>query len=126
VPKPVIVQHPAPQQPFLPSLSSNPTLGVVLTPLLLPPLTPVPPGGATVPAQSTAKREEKAKKEASQSAYVTRPAGESVPGWFYPAVGGLTLVSLLLLAGGVRPRPKRAPAYAFVRETPEFRKRHVR
>jgi hypothetical protein len=132
----VVHHHPAPppapvhhtvvqQQPFIENPSNNPTLGVLITPLLVPPLTPVPPGGATVPAQSTARREEKAKKQASQSAYVTRPAGESAPDWFYPAVGVLTLASLLLIAGGVRPRPRRVPAYAVVRETPYPRNRHV-
>jgi len=125
-PAPKPVHHPVQQPPFINPATSNPTISPVITPVLLPPLTPVPPGGATVPANSTAKREEKAKKQASQSAYVTRPAGESVPGWFYPAAGILTLASLLLIAGGVRPGPKRAPAYAVVRETLDPRERHAR
>jgi hypothetical protein len=97
---------------------------VTVTPPIPAPITPVPPGGATAPAQSTAKREEKARKEASQSAYVIRPAGESFEDWFYPAVGGMTVLSLLLIAGGVRPGPKRAPAYARVEDEYEWRRRN--
>ncbi|HUA47170.1 MAG TPA: hypothetical protein VMA77_18185, partial [Solirubrobacteraceae bacterium] len=53
---------------------SNPGLPVLVPPLIPPALTPVPPGGATVSAQATARREERQRKHASQSAYVTRPA----------------------------------------------------
>lgn len=116
-------QQPQPQ-PFIAPASSISSVGAAVVPPIPPPLTPVPPGGATAPAQSTAKREEKAKKEASQSAYVTRPAGESADGWFYPAVGLMTVASLLLIAGGVRPGARRAPAYAELRVTrPQSRRR---
>jgi hypothetical protein len=113
---------PSTPPPYVPQTSSTAGLGVTVTPPIPAPITPVPPGGATAPAQSTAKREEKARKEASQSAYVIRPAGESFEDWFYPAVGGMTVLSLLLIAGGVRPGPKRAPAYARVEDEYEWRR----
>lgn len=116
-----------PQATVAPFVAAPPAFnftGVAIAPPIPPPLTPVPPGGATVPAQSTAKREERARKHASQSAYVIRPAGESGDAWFYPAVGVVTLVSLLLIGGGIKPGPRRAPAYAVARETIEPRRRH--
>jgi hypothetical protein len=115
---------PAQPQPFLTPVTPFNAVGVAVVTPVPPPVTPVPPGGATAQAQAQAKREEKARKEASQSAYVVRPAGESASDWFYPAAGGLTLVSLLLIAGGVRPGPKRAPAYARVREATVRRRPH--
>jgi hypothetical protein len=119
---PAPVVQPQPTPPFVAPLPAFSPVGVAITPPIPPPVTPVPPGGATVQAQSAAKREEKARKEASQSAYVVRPAGESAEDWFYPAVGGLTVVSLLLIAGGVKPGPRRAPAYAWARETTRQRR----
>ncbi len=108
--------HPPSPTPFIvPSTAFN-AAGPTITPLAPPPVTPVPPGGATAPAQSTAKREEKARKEASQSAYVIRPAGTSVEDWFYPAVGVMTVLSLMLIGGGLRPGVRRKPALAEVRQ----------
>jgi hypothetical protein len=114
---------PAAIVPFIAAASPFASITPVLTPPVPPPITPVPPGGATAPAQSTAKREERARKHARQSAYVTRPAGQSAADWFYPAVGVTLFVSLLLIGGGLRPGPKRAPAYAVLRETTERRRR---
>jgi hypothetical protein len=91
----------------------------VVTPIP-PPATPIPPGGATAP--SAAKREEKQRKEASQSAYVIRPAGTSAEEWFYPAVGVMTVVSLMLIAGGIRFGPRKRPAYAYARHRREERR----
>ncbi len=126
-PVPPPVQAPAPVAvPFIvPSVGFSAVQGVVVPPIP-PPITPVPPGGATAPAQSTAKREEKAKKEASQSAYVTRPAGVSAEDFFYPAVGTATIFALMLIAGGLRPGPKRAPAYVRISAEDEFRRRDGR
>lgn len=109
--KPVV--HTPPQvlastsTPVQPALVGIPP---VVLPLIPPALTPVPPGGATVSAQAAARREEKARKHARQSAFVTRPAGTSGDDWFYPAAGVVGVLALLLSAGGLRagPRPKLA------------------
>ena len=72
----------------------------------IPPATqPIPPGGAST-AQAAARRKEKAVKQAQQSAYTTRPSGADPRDWFYPAVGGATVLALLLIGGGMRPRPR--------------------
>jgi hypothetical protein len=89
-------------------------------------VTPVPPGGATASAQATARREERARKHASQSAFTTRPSGTSATEWFYPAVGVVTVLTVLLIAQGVRPAPRRAPALLELRETDDHRRRHQR
>ncbi len=120
-PPAVVVIAPA-VQPFVQpdvSLSVPP----IVPPLIPPALTPVPPGGATAPAQSTAKREEKARKHASQSAYVIRPAGTSATDWFYPAVGVVTLLSVMLIAGGLRPGPDPKLAFVEIRDPVEPRRR---
>jgi hypothetical protein len=121
-PLPAPKAKPLPQPPApvaQPAVSSPPVqqasnLGVppVVPPLIPPGLTPVPPGGATVSAQATARREEKARKHASQSAYVLRPAGTSATDWFFPALGVVTLLTLLLAAQGIArgQRPKLALA----------------
>ena len=122
-PAPPVVVPPAHQAPHvrippppvqIPSAGSSapiqpsPPAGVppVVLPLIPPALTPVPPGGATVSAQAAARREEKARKHASQSAFVIRPAGTSATDWFYPTVGIVTVLAMLLVAGGLRPGPK--------------------
>jgi hypothetical protein len=119
----VLISQPVPH-PFINAAAVATPIGIGFAPVPPAPITPVPPGGATSPAQSSAKREEKARKHASQSAYVTRPAGTSAADWFYPVVGGLTVVSLFLIAGGLKPGPKRAPAYAEVRIERNRRRRH--
>jgi hypothetical protein len=107
-PPAVVTPAPAPVP-----VQSQPPVGVppVVLPLIPASLTPVPPGGATVSAQATARREEKARKHAQQSAYLTRPAGTSGTEWFYPAVGVITVFALLLAAGGLRPGPRQKPAF---------------
>jgi hypothetical protein len=116
---------PVPLASQSPTLQPSPNLSppVVVLPLLPPPVTPVPPGGATVSAQATAKREEKARKHASQSAYVVRPAGTSATDWFFPAVGGVSVLALLLIAGGLRPRPKPRLALVELRDPARPRRR---
>ena len=106
--RPVPVVLPAAPVPAQP----QPALGVVVPPLIPPGLTPVPPGGATVSAQATARREAKARKHPQQSAYVTRPAGTSGAEWIYPAVSVITVLALLLAAGGRKPGPRPEPALA--------------
>lgn len=108
--------------PFIPTSVFSSTPPVVLTPIP-PPVTTVPPGGATAPGQSTVKREEKARKHASQSAYVIRPSGTPAADWFYAAVGVMTILSLLLIAGGVRIGPRKRHAYAEIRAQPPERHR---
>jgi hypothetical protein len=69
---------------------------------------PVPPGGAVAQSPSAARAKRRVEKEASQSAYTIRPAGSGVE-WFYPLLGGVSVLGLLLAAVGVgratRPRP---------------------
>jgi hypothetical protein len=121
-PKPVqrppapIAVAPAPVAPSV--LQQAPTLGLppIVPPLIPPALTPVPPGGATVSAQATARREEKARKHARQSAYVLRPAGTSATDWFFPVVGAVTLLALLLSAEALRRGPGPKPALSELRE----------
>jgi hypothetical protein len=107
VTKPVPIQ--APLAPGSPPLTAVSAIGVppIVPPLIPPAITPVPPGGATVSAQAAARREEKARKHASQSAYVIRPAGTSAADWFYPAIGVTSVLALLLIAGGLRPGPSK-------------------
>jgi hypothetical protein len=102
-PVPVPVPVPVPQ---LVAVVATPPVAV---PPIPPAVTPVPPGGASASAQATARREEKARRHASQSAYVIRPA--DVPGtdWFYPALGVVSVLAVLLAAGGLAgPRPRKA------------------
>jgi hypothetical protein len=129
-PQPPLPQHqvhpPAPVSSFISPAAASAAAAAVIVPLTPPPITPVPPGGATAPAQSTSRREERARKHASQSAYVTRPAGTSAEEWFYPAVGVMTVVALLLIGAGVRPGPGRRPAFVELRaydEDPRVRRR---
>jgi hypothetical protein len=103
--RPTPIPVPQAQQSPVPLPSQNVATPVVVPPLIPPAVTPVPPGGATVSAQATARREEKARKHASQSAYVIRPAGSVATDWFFPLVGGVSLLALLLVAAGLRPRP---------------------
>lgn len=134
VPAPHIVPKPKPLPGPIPSAATAPvpapfepapTVGLppIVPPLIPPALTPVPPGGATVSAQATARREERARKHASQSAYVIRPAGVSATEWFFPAVAVVSLLALLLVAAGLRPRPKPRLALVELRYTDRPRRR---
>jgi hypothetical protein len=59
---------------------------------------------------ATARREERARKHASQSAYTIRPAGAS-DDWFYGVVAGASLLVMLLGAKTIRPGSRPRPAW---------------
>ncbi len=90
-------------------------LGVpaAILPAATPPVEPIPPGASGyAQSPSAAERREKVRKQANQSAFAIRPAGEeshSGEQWFYAALGITTLLALLLsaraLPAGPRPRP---------------------
>jgi hypothetical protein len=125
--QPVTVKPPA--RPAAPSVSppvpvqEPPPVPVVLaipqTPIIaVPPIPvagqPVPPGGSST-AQAAARKKEKARKHASQSAsFTVRPSTVSGEDWFYPSVGGASVLALLLVAAGVHPGPRRRPRPALL------------
>ncbi|HKD95269.1 MAG TPA: hypothetical protein VKB43_11230, partial [Gaiellaceae bacterium] len=113
IPTPAPLAPPAPAQPA-PLAIVPPPAGVVQ---------PVPPGGATAQQPASAPRREKARKHASQSAYSVRPAGADPAEWFFPAVAGTTLLTLLAvgLAVGPKVRRRRSYAYATVSSRPRNR-----
>ena len=115
IPTPVVRVPPA-AVPAPPVIATAPIVPIVEAPVVaVPPIppavTPVPPGGATASAQATAKREEKARRHASQSAYVVRPGDTDASDWFYGVVGVMSVVSIALVSGGLRPGPKQRYAY---------------
>jgi hypothetical protein len=106
---------PAPGAVLPPPLEALPATPAIL-PAATPPVEPIPPGASGY-AQSpaAAKRREEARKHASQSAFVLRPAGAVRPAgsggadWFYVALGATTLLALLLSGRSLaRPRPRPA------------------
>jgi hypothetical protein len=110
-PAPAPAPLPAPPAAVASSPPAPPAV-VAPAPVAVPPIppavTPVPPGGATAQAPSAARRQEKARRHASQSAYVIRPAGVPGTSWFYPALGVLGILAVLLAAEGLSgPRPRR-------------------
>lgn len=114
-PPPPPIQLPLPAAPVPAPLAAGASLPPVAVPPIPPAIQPIPPGGSAS-AQAAARRKEKARKHASQSAYVTRPAGVSGAEWFYGAVGVMSVLSLLLVAEGMRPGPRARPAPLLVRE----------
>jgi hypothetical protein len=130
-PPPPVVVHPAIAAP-VPVIAAPPVPSAlaIVVPTPPTPVQPTPPGGSPVPvggvAQSpaAARREEKARKHASQSAFTLQPVGSAArpfaptigagPGsddsWYYVATGATTLLALLLLAGTFRPRSGLRPA----------------
>jgi photosystem II stability/assembly factor-like uncharacterized protein len=101
---------PIPVEPPLPAPIESVVPPLAILPAATPPVEPIPPGaGGYAQSPSAAERKEKARKQASQSAFSTRPSGASGEEWFYIAVGGATLLALLLgaqaLPAGPRPRP---------------------
>ena len=117
VPKPPVpapAPPPAPVEPP-PLVPSEP---VPLTPAILPtpapPVEPIPPGASGyAQSPSAAERKEKARKQASQSAFSTRPATSSSAEFelFYAAIGLATLLALLLSARGLYGGPRLRPAF---------------
>jgi hypothetical protein len=112
-PPPVFAPQPAPLVIAPVPLQAPALLNVppVVPPPIPPNIQPIPPGGAAS-AQAAARRKEKARKHASQSAFSTHTPGES---WFYGAVGAVSVLTLLLVAGGIRPDPRRRAIPATVR-----------
>ena len=94
----------------------------MLLPLAAPAIEPIPPGG-TAQAPSAAERREKARKQASQSAYTIRPSGVSGEVWFYGAVGIATLLALMLSARGLPLGPRPRPALLVERTATDRRRR---
>ena len=110
---------------------SVPTEQVPITPALVPattpPVEPIPPGsGGYAQSPSAAERREKARKHASQSAFVIRPAGTSGQDWFYGAVAISMMLVLALTAGGIRGGSRGRPAPAFNRTPAERERRRGR
>jgi hypothetical protein len=92
-----------------------PVAPLVLVPPPVTPVQPTPPSGAvTAPSVSqspaTAKREERARKHASQSAFTIRPAGAN-DDWFYGVVAVASLLVMLLGAQTLRPGIRSRPAW---------------
>jgi hypothetical protein len=95
-----------------------------ITPALVPattaPVEPIPPGsGGYAQSPSAAERREKARKHASQSAFVTRPQGVSGAEWFYGALALTTLLLLCLTGSAIRGGSRGRPVPAFNRSPVE-------
>ncbi len=116
--KPIPVEPPlqAPIESVVPPLT--------ILPAATPPVEPIPPGASGyAQSPSAAERKEKARKQASQSAFSTRPSGASGADWFYVAVGGATLLALLLGAQALPAGPRPRPALLLERTSSEDRRR---
>jgi photosystem II stability/assembly factor-like uncharacterized protein len=124
VPAPVAAPTPTPVapplvEPIVPLVEQTPVTPAIL-PATTPPVEPIPPGsGGYAQSPSAAERREKARKHASQSAFVIRPAGTSGEDWFYGAVALTTLLALALTAGGIRRGSRTRPALAYDRARPD-------
>jgi hypothetical protein len=114
-------EPPSPVAAFVPPVPFQPTLPVIAVPPLPGTVTPVPPGGSAS-AQAAARKKERVKKHAKQSAFTTRPPDVSATEWFYPAVGTMSVIALLLIAGGVTPRPRPRPALLTLDDEPATRR----
>jgi len=129
VPKPPApaAAKPAPVEPPLPAPIESLVPPLAILPAATPPVEPIPPGASGY-AQSpaAAERKEKARKQASQSAFSTRPAGTSGAEWFYVAVGFATLLALLLSARGLPTGPRPRPALLLNRTAAEGERRRAR
>ncbi|HEX3392271.1 MAG TPA: hypothetical protein VHS55_06885, partial [Solirubrobacteraceae bacterium] len=103
---------PAPVEAPLPAPIESVAAPLTILPAATPPVEPIPPGaGGYAQSPSAAERKEKARKQASQSAFSTRPAGTSGAEWFYVAVGLATMLALLLSARGLPMGPRPRPAW---------------
>jgi hypothetical protein len=103
---------------------------VGLTPAILPaatpPVEPIPPGSSGyAQSPSAAKRREESRKQASQSAFVVRPAGAGGAEWFYVVAALTTVLALLLSARSLPVRPRPHPAALLERSAGEDRVRRV-
>jgi hypothetical protein len=111
---PAPVHTPAPPTPVeapLPTPIESVSVPPAILPAATPPVEPIPPGASGyAQSPSAAERKEKARKQASQSAFSIRPAGTGGAEWFYVAVGFSTLLALLLSARGLPMGPRPRPA----------------
>jgi hypothetical protein len=123
VPKP-----PAPVEPPLPAPIESLVPPLAILPAATPPIEPIPTGaGGYAQSPSAAERKEKARKQASQSAFSIRPVGTSGGEWFYVTVGFATLLTLLLSARGLPAGPRPRPALLLNRTAaPEGERRRAR
>jgi photosystem II stability/assembly factor-like uncharacterized protein len=130
VPKPPApaAAKPAPVEPPLPAPIESVGTPLAILPAATPPIEPIPPGaGGFAQSPAAAERKEKARKQASQSAFSIRPAGTSGAEWFYVAVGFATLLTLLLSARGLPAGPRPRPALLLNRTAaPEGERRRAR
>jgi hypothetical protein len=111
-PAPAAAAKPAPVEPPLPAPIESVGASPAILPAATPPVEPIPPGaGGFAQSPAAAERKEKARKQASQSAFTIRPAGTGGAEWFYVAVGFATLLALLLSARGLPAGPRPRPAW---------------
>jgi hypothetical protein len=112
---------PTPAEPPPPTPIESVAPAPAIVPPATPPIEPVPPGaGGFAQSPSAAERKEKAHKQASQSAYSIRPAGNG-PEWFYLAVALTALLSVALSARGLGSGNPR-PAFLFERSRSDRRR----
>jgi hypothetical protein len=118
------VTKPIAVEPPLPAPIESVVAPLAILPAATPPVEPIPPGASGyAQSPSAAERKEKARKQASQSAFSTRPSGVSGEEWFYVAVGGATLLALLLGAQALPAGPRPRPALLLERTSSEDRRR---
>jgi photosystem II stability/assembly factor-like uncharacterized protein len=121
---PALAAKHAPVEPPLPVPIESMGAPLAILPAATPPVEPIPPGASGyAQSPSAAERKEKARKQASQSAFSIRPAGTSGDEWFYVAVGFATLLALLLAAQGLPAGPRPRPALLLERTSSEDRRR---
>jgi photosystem II stability/assembly factor-like uncharacterized protein len=118
---------PAPLEPPLPAPIESVGAPPAILPAATPPVEPIPPGaGGYAQSPSAAERKEKARKQASQSAFSIRPAGASGAEWFYAAVGVASLLAVLLGAQALPAGPRPRPALLLGRTEAEGKRRRAR
>jgi hypothetical protein len=124
---PAPAPKPAPVEPPLPAPIESVGTPLAILPAATPPIEPIPPGaGGFAQSPAAAERKEKARKQASQSAFSIRPAGTSGAEWFYVAVGFATLLTLLLSARALPAGPRPRPAFLLGRDAAEGERRRAR
>jgi hypothetical protein len=123
----VTVKPNTPVEPPPPAPIESVGAAAAILPAATPPVEPIPPGASGyAQSPSAAERKEKARKQASQSAFSTRPAGASNAEWFYVAVGVTALLALLLSARGLPAGPQPRPALLLDRNTATSARRRDR
>ncbi len=118
---------PIPAEPPLPAPIESVVPPLAILPAATPPVEPIPPGASGyAQSPSAAERKEKARKQASQSAFSIRPSGASGTEWFYVAVGSATLLALLFGAQALPAGPRPRPVLLLERPSNEDRRRRRR